>query len=114
MPRDARTMKAIAKFPDAPARRFWAVLRADVSLVTESGVHMATSLQPRADALTGIEARAVSEIRSIPWYVWSLFAAGGSVVVGGYWDISWHMSIGRDSFWTPAPLAIQLCGIISG
>ena len=75
---------------------------------------MATTLQPRAQALTGIEARAVPEIRSIPWYVWSLFAAVVSVVVGGYWDISWHMSIGRDSFWTPAHLAIQLCGIISG
>jgi hypothetical protein len=36
-----------------------------------------------------------------------------SVVIGGYWDISWHMSIGRDSFWTPAHLAIQACGIIA-
>jgi hypothetical protein len=29
--------------------------------------------------------------------------AAACVMVGVYWDISWHMSIGRDSFWTPAP-----------
>ena len=27
------------------------------------------------------------------------------ILAGIYWDISWHMSIGRDSFWTPAHLA---------
>ena len=35
-------------------------------------------------------------------------------MVGVLWDISWHQSIGRDSFWTPAHLAIQLCGILAG
>jgi hypothetical protein len=64
--------------------------------------------------LTGIETRVLPGERSVPWYVWSLFAAVVSVVIGGYWDISWHMSIGRDSFWTPAHIAIQLCGIIAG
>jgi hypothetical protein len=64
--------------------------------------------------LTGVETRVLPGARSVPWYVWSLFAAVASVVVGGYWDISWHMSIGRDSFWTPAHIAIQLCGIIAG
>ena len=55
-----------------------------------------------------------AELAAVPWYVWSLFAAVVSVVIGGYWDISWHMSIGRDSFWTPAHMAIQLCGILAG
>ena len=54
------------------------------------------------------------EISSVPWYIWVLFAAVVSVVVGGYWDISWHMSIGRDTFWTPAHIAIQMCGILAG
>ena len=57
---------------------------------------------------------AVPEIISVPWYIWVLFAAVVSVVVGGYWDISWHMSIGRDTFWTPAHIAIQMCGILAG
>jgi len=29
------------------------------------------------------------------------------------WDISWHRSIGRDSFFTPAHIAIYLCGILA-
>ena len=53
-------------------------------------------------------------ISAVPWFIWVLFAAVVSVVVGGYWDISWHMSIGRDSFWTPAHIAIQMCGILAG
>ena len=50
----------------------------------------------------------------IPWYVWTSLAAVSCILIGAYWDISWHMTIGRDSFWTPAHLAIQLGGIISG
>ncbi|HEY4303387.1 MAG TPA: hypothetical protein VGM82_02895 [Gemmatimonadaceae bacterium] len=36
------------------------------------------------------------------------------VMVGVYWDISWHMTIGRDTFWTPAHLVIQAGGLIAG
>ena len=57
---------------------------------------------------------AAKNINSIPWYIWVLFAAVVSVVIGGYWDIFWHMSIGRDTFWTPAHIAIQMCGILAG
>ncbi len=35
-------------------------------------------------------------------------------MVGVHWDISWHSSIGRDNFWTPAHLVIQMCGILAG
>jgi hypothetical protein len=35
-------------------------------------------------------------------------------MVGTHWDISWHRSIGRDTFWTPAHLLIQLCGVLAG
>ena len=49
----------------------------------------------------------------IPWYVWTSLASVSCILVGVYWDISWHMSIGRDTFWTPAHLAIQAGGIIS-
>ena len=35
-------------------------------------------------------------------------------MVGTHWDISWHRSIGRDTFWTPAHIAIYLCGVLSG
>jgi hypothetical protein len=40
--------------------------------------------------------------------------AGLSAVVGAIWDISWHRSIGRDTFWTPAHMAIYLGGVLAG
>jgi len=41
-------------------------------------------------------------------------AGSASALVGGHWDISWHQSIGRDTFWTPPHLLIYLCGILAG
>ncbi len=51
---------------------------------------------------------------AVPWYIWYTVAAVTSALVGGYWDISWHITIGRDTFWTPARLAIYLCGVLAG
>src|SRR5215472_1764470 len=51
---------------------------------------------------------------AIPWYIWCLVAAVTSAMIGVHWDISWHRSIGRDTFWTPAHLAIHLCGVLAG
>jgi hypothetical protein len=48
----------------------------------------------------------------VPWYIWCSLLGPTSIVFGLYWDISWHMSIGRDTFWTPAHMAIQLGGIL--
>ncbi|MEP6768026.1 MAG: hypothetical protein ABJC61_05115 [Acidobacteriota bacterium] len=40
--------------------------------------------------------------------------AATSIVIGILWDISWHRSIGRDTFWTPAHMAIYLGGALAG
>ena len=50
----------------------------------------------------------------IPWYLWASVIGVTSAMVGVEWDISWHRSIGRDSFWTPAHMAIYACGILAG
>lgn len=60
------------------------------------------------------EARSAAQTASVPWTIWGVVAAVTSVMVGGYWDICWHMSIGRDSFWTPAHMAIYFCGVLAG
>jgi hypothetical protein len=57
---------------------------------------------------------AVPSRGDIPWYVWSLAAALTSAVIGVQWDIAWHRSIGRDTFWTPAHIAIYMCAVIAG
>ncbi len=49
--------------------------------------------------------------RLLPWL---LVASISSVFIGLIWDISWHMTIGRDTFWTPAHLAIYLGGALPG
>jgi hypothetical protein len=54
-----------------------------------------------------------SETARAPWYVWFGALAVTSASIGGAWDVSWHRSIGRDTFWTPAHLAIQACGVIA-
>jgi hypothetical protein len=53
------------------------------------------------------------EPAGIPWYAWCGALAVTSASIGGAWDVSWHRSIGRDTFWTPAHLAIQACGVIA-
>lgn len=54
------------------------------------------------------------EKSGIPWYIWCAVLAVTSATIGAHWDISWHSSIGRDSFWTPAHMAIYLCGVLAG
>jgi len=49
-----------------------------------------------------------------PWYLWVGVLAVTSASVGGAWDFSWHRSIGRDSFWTPAHMCIYACGALAG
>ena len=51
---------------------------------------------------------------AVPWYVWAVLFASTSVVGGVIWDISWHRTIGRDTFWTPAHMAIYLGGATAG
>ena len=50
----------------------------------------------------------------VPWYIWTGVAAITSATIGGSWDVAWHRSIGRDTFWTPAHLMIYLCGVLAG
>ncbi len=52
--------------------------------------------------------------RDFPWYLTAVLFASTSVIFGGIWDISWHRTIGRDSFWTPAHLAIYAGGLAAG
>jgi hypothetical protein len=54
------------------------------------------------------------ESASAPWSIYAVLFASLSVILGVIWDISWHRSIGRDTFWTPAHMAIYLGGVVAG
>jgi len=55
-----------------------------------------------------------SRALALPWHLAAVVFAATSVIVGLIWDISWHMTIGRDTFWTPAHLAIYTGGAVAG
>lgn len=61
---------------------------------------------------TTLTATAVRPER-VPWYLWCAALAVTSAYFGGYWDISWHRSIGRDTFWSPPHMAIYACGVLA-
>src|SRR3954466_6980907 len=50
-----------------------------------------------------------------PFWPSALMAlALSSIAIGVTWDISWHRTIGRDTFWTPAHMAIYFGGVLGG
>jgi hypothetical protein len=49
----------------------------------------------------------------VPWTIWAGVVAATSSMIGGTWDVSWHRTIGRDSFLTPAHMMIYACGVIA-
>jgi hypothetical protein len=73
---------------------------------------MATIVHPRTELVS--RPIAIVQTSSRLWHAYTAAFAAMCVMVGVYWDISWHMSIGRDSFWTPAHLLIQAGGLIAG
>jgi hypothetical protein len=62
----------------------------------------------------GISERSASRATATPWLSLAGLAASAAIATGIYWDISWHETIGRDTFWTPAHLLTQLGAIIGG
>ena len=75
---------------------------------------MANSMPVAQPISARIADRVSAETMAIPWYIWCCLTSVVSAVVGSEWDISWHKSIGRDSFWTPAHILIQLSGVLAG
>src|SRR5512142_1661546 len=72
---------------------------------------MAIAVEPRE----AFVAPAVEHAQSASlWHAYAVVFGAVCVMVGVYWDISWHMSIGRDTFWTPAHLLIQAGGLTAG
>ena len=80
---------------------------------------MSTSTHPLVPAAnldhaaTDSQARSTALSRSVPWYIWCGVLAVTYATIGGDWDVSWHRSIGRDTFWTPAHMAIYACGVLA-
>jgi hypothetical protein len=79
---------------------------------------MSTSAHPLRPVGSLVNSPAASQTRAsirtaVPWYVWCGVLAITSASIGGAWDVSWHRSIGRDTFWTAAHMAIYACGVLA-
>src|ERR1044072_656576 len=55
-----------------------------------------------------------ARVNTTSWVSRVVIAGATSIVIGILWDISWHRTIGRDTFWTPAHMAIYLGGMLGG
>ena len=71
---------------------------------------MATSLLTPTSAA----ARSAAPARDIPLHLTAVIVGASSLLIGLIWDISWHRSIGRDTFWTPAHMMIYFGGTLAG
>jgi len=61
-------------------------------------------------------ARAAAEVqaRRLPWYLNAVLFGSTAIVVGFIWDICWHRTIGRDTFWSPPHMVVYLGGLLAG
>jgi hypothetical protein len=71
-------------------------------------------MEASATLITATKQGTSTRATSIPWFALAAIFGSTSIIIGGQWDISWHMSIGRDTFWTPAHMAIYLGGVVAG
>ncbi len=58
--------------------------------------------------------RASLAASSIPWPLYAVVLASTCIVIGLIWDISWHRTVGRDTFWTLAHVLEQVAAVIAG
>jgi hypothetical protein len=49
-----------------------------------------------------------------PWVLYAVLFASTCIVVGLIWDISWHMTIGRDTLWSPPHVIEQIGASVAG
>jgi hypothetical protein len=50
----------------------------------------------------------------VPWVLYPIIASSAAILIGLTWDISWHRSIGRDTFWSPPHVLEQLAALVAG
>ena len=48
------------------------------------------------------------------WFIATIVASAAGIVLGLLWDISWHMTVGRDTFWTAPHVLEYIAAICAG
>ncbi len=57
-----------------------------------------------------------TEVRTAttPWVLYAVLFSSTCIVVGLIWDISWHMTVGRDTLWTAPHVLEQIGASVAG
>ena len=75
---------------------------------------MSAITQPLPTAGLAAPASHAQAASRLPWHCFAVVLAALCIPIGVIWDISWHETIGRDTFWTPAHMMIYLGGALPG
>jgi hypothetical protein len=99
---------------DASADRWWWVVYGVPKERVRSRHLRPTTAMATSVLSSSVGAATRAEPRDIPLHLAAVILGATSILIGIIWDISWHMTIGRDTFWTPAHMAIYLGGTLAG
>jgi hypothetical protein len=66
------------------------------------------------EALPAARERVPAETAVRTWPLYAVLFSSVSIVVGLIWDISWHRTIGRDTFWSPPHVLEQIAALVAG
>src|SRR5215213_5805024 len=53
-------------------------------------------------------------LATVDWLIYAVVFSSACIVAGLLWDISWHRTIGRDTFWSPPHILEQIAAIVTG
>ena len=59
-------------------------------------------------------ARAPARVATATWFIATILGCAAGIVTGLMWDISWHMTIGRDTLWSAPHLLEYVSGVTAG
>ncbi len=75
---------------------------------------MASTTILEARAAVPAPAHARGGVDGASWIVYALLFCSTCIITGLLWDISWHMSIGRDRLWSPPHILEQVGASLAG
>jgi hypothetical protein len=71
---------------------------------------MTVTVASEAPAVPAVASR--TRATDAMWPLWCALGSSLAAAFGVHWDIAWHRSIGRDSFWTPPHVAIYSAAVL--
>lgn len=77
-------------------------------------MNASSTLPLSGDGAAPLQATAADSPALLDWLTRLIVVGGACITFGILWDISWHATIGRDTFWTPAHMLIYVGGAVSG